>query len=260
MILIDLVSSISHALPRLVAASAGRAHDEMVFGSKIGYAFLPQKRADTSEPIDTENANIWSSLQATTLGIVGIGPIGQAVARTTHQRFGAHVIYHHSAPSADIEFNDWGRRQSFEDVLAARAICVVLPWSADLPGQVQQNKLTQVNPEFVLVAWRRSPAIERALIYVGQHYMEPIQLHDLAKVACVSKCHLVRRFTATLGVSPHRFQLLLRLSRAKAMLREGTSITHIAQGVGFFDHSHLDRSFRTLLGMTPTQYQQSVDR
>ena len=36
--------------------------------------------------------------------------------------------------------------------------------------------------------------------------------------------------------------------------------THIAQGVGFFDHSHLDRSFRILLGMTPTQYQQSVDR
>ena len=72
-----------------------------------------------------------------------------------------------------------------------------------------------------------------------------------------SRCE---RFTATLGVSPHRFQLLLRLSRAKEMLREGTCITHIAQGVGFFDHSHLDRSFRILLGMTPTQYQQAADR
>jgi AraC-like DNA-binding protein len=151
-------------------------------------------------------------------------------------------------------------RPTVDDVLAARAICVVLPWSEDLPEQVQKNKLTQVNPELVLVVWRRSPAIERALVYIGQHYVEPIQLCDLAKVACVSKCHLVRRFTATLGVSPHRFQLLLRLSRAKAMLREGTCITHIAQGVGFFDHSHLDRSFRILLGMTPTQYQRSVDR
>ena len=131
---------------------------------------------------------------------------------------------------------------------------------SDVLGQIQSNKLTDISPGSVLVVWRRAPAIERALIYIGQHYVEPIQLCDLAKVACVSKCHLVRRFTATLGVSPHRFQLLLRLSHAKAMLREGTCITHIAQGVGFFDHSHLDRSFRILLGMTPTQYQQSVDR
>jgi AraC family transcriptional regulator len=260
MIFIDLVSSISHALPRLVAASARRAHDEMVFGSNIGYAFIPQKRSDTSEPIDIENANTWPSLQATTLGILGTSRIGQVVARTTYQRFGADVIYHGSPASVDIQSCEWGRRQSFDDVLSARAICVVLPWSADLLGQIQKNKFTHVSPKFVLVVWRRSPAIERALIYIGQHYVEPIQLCDLAKVACVSKCHLVRRFTATLGVSPHRFQLLLRLSRAKAMLREGTGITHIAQGVGFFDHSHLDRSFRILLGMTPTQYQQSVDR
>jgi AraC-like DNA-binding protein len=260
MLFIDLVSSVTRALPWLVAVSEKRAHDKMAFGSKIGYAFVSPNRSDTSAPVDIENANIWSGLQANTLGILGTGQIGQAVARTASQRFGANVIYHHSATSADRELDDWGQCQAVDDVLAARAICVVLPWSEDLPEQVQKNKLTQVNPELVLVVWRRSPAIERALVYIGQHYVEPIQLCDLAKVACVSKCHLVRRFTATLGVSPHRFQLLLRLSRAKAMLREGTCITHIAQGVGFFDHSHLDRSFRILLGMTPTQYQRSVDR
>ena len=42
------------------------------------------------------------------------------------------------------------------------------------------------------------------------------------------------------------------------MLREGAGITHIAHGLGFSDHSHLDRSFRVLMGMTPTQYQQRV--
>ena len=260
MIFIDLVSSISRALPWLVAVSARRPHDEMVFGAKIGYALVSPNRFDTGEPIDIENASTWSGLQASTLGILGTSRIGQAVARISSERIGADVIYHHSAMSADVGFDDCGRRQSFDDVIAARALCLVLPWSADLLGQIQRNKLTQVNPESVLVVWRRALAIERALVYIGQHYVEPIQLCELAKVACVSKCQLVRRFTATLGVSPHRYQLLLRLSRAKAMLREGTCITHIAQGVGFFDHSHLNRSFRILLGMTPTQYQQSVDR
>ena len=62
-----------------------------------------------------------------------------------------------------------------------------------------------------------------------------------------------------LGTTPHRYQLLLRLSRAKSMLREGICITQIAHGVGFADHSHLDRSFRVLLGMTPTQYRNTVE-
>jgi len=258
MMLVDLVSSISRALPWLVEVSAWRPHDETMFGTKIGYAFVSPRKSDPGESIDIENANTRSVLQATTLGILGQGRLAQAVARTTSQRFGADVIYHRSATSNDVDFDHWGQPRSFGDVIAARAICLVLPWSADLLGQVQKYRLTQVEPESVLVVWNRSRAIERALVYIGQHYVEPIQLCDLAKVACVSKCHLVRRFTATLGVSPHRFQLLLRLSRAKAMLREGTCITHIAQGVGFFDHSHLDRSFRVLLGMTPTQYQQSV--
>ena len=86
--------------------------------------------------------------------------------------------------------------------------------------------------------------------------LEPVQLRRLAEVAGISRFHLVRLFTATLGITPHRYQTLLRLSRAMSMLREGTGITHIAHGLGFADHSHLDRSFRVLMGMTPTQYQQ----
>jgi AraC-like DNA-binding protein len=260
MVFIDLVSAISHALPQLAAASARRAQDDRVFGSKIGYAFVSPARSGTNEPIDVESANTWSGLRATTFGVIGTSQIGQAVARITYKRFGADVVYHPSATSADREFDGWGRRQSFEGVITARTICIVLPWSSDLLGQIQRNKLTDISPKSVLVVWRRAPAIERALIYIAQHYVEPIQLCDLAKVACLSKSHLVRQFTTTLGISPHRFQLLLRLSHAKAMLREGTCITHIAQGVGFFDHSHMGRSFRILLGMTPTQYQQSVGR
>ena len=260
MILIDLANSISRALPSLVAVSARRLHDEMVFGAKVGYAFGSLNISGAGEPFGIENEDPWSWLEATTFGILGRSRIGQAVARITSQRFGADVIYHHSTTSTDNKVGDCGHRHSFGDVIAAHVNCLVLLWSADLLGQIQRNKLTQVNSESVLVVWRRSLAIERALIYLDQHYDEPIQLRDLAKVACVNKCHLVRRFTATLGVSPHRFQLLLRLSRAKAMLREGTCIAHIAQSVGFFDQSHLDRSFRVMLGMTPTKYQQSVHR
>jgi AraC family transcriptional regulator len=260
MILVELVSSISHALPRLVAASARRAPDGKMSDPEFGYAFFRPDEARTTEQFNGEDSGAWATLQSSRLGILGAGPIGRAVARMAHQQFGAEVIYHPWAPTDQVDFDLDARWQPLDDVLAARAICVVLPWSIHLPAQVQRIRRRQISPQLVLVAWRRSPAIERALVYLGQHYIEPVQLCNLAKVACISKSHLVRLFTATLGISPHRYQLLLRLSRAKAMLREGGCITQIAHGVGFFDHSHLDRSFRILTGMTPSQYQQSVAR
>jgi AraC-like DNA-binding protein len=255
---IDLVSSISHALPQLVAASARRASDQRIFEPTIGYALIRPARSGAREQFAVDTLEAWPSLTATTLGIIGSGPIGQTVARITRQRFGAQVGYHPSVPLPDSDFEAGVRSQSLDDVLSARVICIVLPWSHDLPAQVQQSKFSQVNPEFILVVWKRSLAIERALVYLGKHYVESVDLSSLAEVACMSKYQLVRLFTATLGISPHRYQLWLRLSKAKGMLREGTCITQIAHGLGFSDHSHLNRSFRILLGMTPTQYQQRV--
>ena len=135
MVFIDLVSSISHALPWLVAVSARRPQDEMVFGPKIGYAFFSPNKSDPTEPTELENASTWSAIQAGPLGVVGTGRIGQAVAQTTSRRFGSEIVHYASAPPADITFADGDRRLSFEEVIAARAICFVLPWSADLPGQ-----------------------------------------------------------------------------------------------------------------------------
>ena len=110
MVFIDLVSAISHVLPQLVAASARRTEDEMIFGSKIGYAFVSPTGSDTSEPIAIESVNTWSRLEGDTFGVLGNSRIGQAVARTTYKRFGADVVCHHSATSADTESDDFGRR------------------------------------------------------------------------------------------------------------------------------------------------------
>jgi AraC-like DNA-binding protein len=260
MLFTDLIGSISHALPQLVEASTRHATDDEIFGPKIGYAFLRPDSFGKGDAVDLSSATMWSSLHATTLGVLGSTPIGQVVATAVRQRFGADVIRYPMTTAALGDCADVERCRSLDDVLAARVLCVALPWGGDLSDSIVRNRFNQLNPQLVLVVWRRSRAIERAIAYLGKHYAEPVQLCNLAQVACISKCHLVRLFTATLGMSPHRYQLVLRLSRAKTMLREGTCITQIAQGVGFFDHSHLDRSFRILIGMTPTQYQQSVAR
>ena len=256
MFLSDLISSVNHALPRLVAAAADASEDEPSFGPHIRCAFL--QRADGATPlrVSTSRHCAWESLRLATVGILGADSFAAAAARTLQLRYD-WVTFGLLSDSPNA-FDPDRPTEPHRPIPAPRAIMVVLPWPEDLSSKVEQAKFRSVEPEVVLVLWRRSAAIERALIHLGQHYDEQVRLHELADVAGIDKYHLVRRFAATLGVTPHRYQLLLRLSRAKAMLREGVCVTQIAHGVGFADHSHMDRSFRVLMGMTPTEYRRSV--
>jgi AraC-like DNA-binding protein len=258
--LVDLVSSINHALPRLVAASSHRSYDDELFGANIGYAYFRPAEPGAFEPSDVDDAQAWSRLRSTTVGILGAGSTGAAVARVAHATIGAEVVRCPWAPTTESGTGVRAHGEPLLRTLAADVLCVALPWPAVLTALVHCNRFAPVVARTLLVAWRRSPAFERALIHLGHRYDEPVQLGNLAAVACVSKFHLVRLFTATLGITPHRYQLMLRMARAKAMLREGTLVTQVAHGLGFADHSHLGRSFRTHMGMTPTQYQQSVGR
>ncbi len=248
MIPADLVGSISHALPRLIADCGwSLPDDDAIGGADIRYAFV---RPDGSGERNGDGPDgDWECLRGARVGILGPGQNSDSMARIARDRFDAEILHWKGAHVPG---------HTLAEVLAAPVICVGLPWSCDLPAQVLEQQLAPVNAQRILVVWKRSGAIERALAHLGQHYVEPVCLSSLAAVACVSKFHLVRLFNATLGVTPHRYQVMLRLSRAKAMLREGARITEAAHGVGFSDNSHLNRSFRSVLGMTPTQYQQSL--
>ena len=257
MFLLDLISSVNHALPQLVAAAADVADDEPSFGPQIRCAFL--QRANVAPLRASTRRNCaWETLRSATVGILGADSIATAARHTLQLRYGCLTVG--LLPEPGNEFDADPPADPHRRIPKPRAIMVVLPWPEELSSKVEQARFRSVEPEVVLVLWRRSPAIERALVHLGQHYDEQVRLHELADVAGIDKYHLVRRFAATLGVTPHRYQLLLRLSRAKAMLREGLCVTQIAHGVGFADHSHMNRSFRVLMGMTPTEYRRSVVR
>jgi len=59
-------------------------------------------------------------------------------------------------------------------------------------------------------------------------------------------------FTESVGVPLRPYILWLRLQRAACDLMEGYSVTSAAHSAGFSDGAHLTRTFRRMLGMTPT--------
>jgi AraC family transcriptional regulator len=84
------------------------------------------------------------------------------------------------------------------------------------------------------------------------HLAEEVSLEDLAKVAYVSRFHLIRMFKQTYGETPYQRLTRLRLQRAQRLLATSdTPITRIALDCGFTNQTHFAAAFRRLVGLSP---------
>jgi AraC family transcriptional regulator len=102
--------------------------------------------------------------------------------------------------------------------------------------------------------------IERLRDYVITHLDERIEVAALAKIAGRSPFHFSRVFRRSVGMSPHRYVVHLRLQRAIALVREGRSgLAEIAARTGFADQSHLSRWVRRVHGVSLTQLMRDDD-
>jgi AraC-like DNA-binding protein len=107
--------------------------------------------------------------------------------------------------------------------------------------------------------WRlagATPAIRRARQYLDEGYVRDVSLSELARACGCSPFHLARAFTAQFGLPPHAYLNNLHVTHAKRMIRAGTSLAEVAYAVGYCDQSHLNRRFKKIVGVTPSQYAQ----
>ena len=99
-----------------------------------------------------------------------------------------------------------------------------------------------------------SDMLDSLKAFVVGHLDEPIAVDMLAQLAGRSTFHFSRIFARSVGVTPHRFIVHLRLKRAVALAREGRlSFAEIAVRTGFADQSHLSRWVRRVYGASLRQ-------
>jgi AraC-like DNA-binding protein len=98
--------------------------------------------------------------------------------------------------------------------------------------------------------------VRRAIELLRTHVADAVALDTLARHAGVDKFQLCRAFRAQVGMSPHTYQIWLRISRAKQLLAAGLRASEVAVRVGFCDQSLLNRHFRRIVGTTPGRYAQ----
>jgi AraC family transcriptional regulator len=92
--------------------------------------------------------------------------------------------------------------------------------------------------------------LRRLRDYIVAHLDEPIGIEALADIAGRSPFHFARLFTRSVGMTPHRYVVHLRLQHALELLREGRAgLAEIAARTGFADQSHLSRWVRRVHGV-----------
>jgi AraC-like DNA-binding protein len=96
--------------------------------------------------------------------------------------------------------------------------------------------------------------VERAKVYLRERFNESVSLKELAAACGLSRFHLVHAFSKEAGLSPHAYQVHVRVERARGLLQEGVSPAVVAANLGFADQSHFARHFKRIMHVTPAQY------
>jgi AraC-like DNA-binding protein len=105
-------------------------------------------------------------------------------------------------------------------------------------------------PDDVLVHLRR------ARDHADRHYAEPLDLEQLAAVACLSKFHFLRLFRTTYGTTPAEYVSRRRIERAQDLLRNtNLTVTEVCHQVGFTSLGSFSSRFRAVVGETPSEFQ-----
>ncbi len=103
--------------------------------------------------------------------------------------------------------------------------------------------------------------MQRVLDHIDRHLGGDLDLDGLSGVAAFSKFHFHRQFTATFGLSVHRYIQLARMKRASYRLayRDKESVTEIAMDAGYEAPDAFARAFRQRFGQSPSSFRKSPD-
>lgn len=100
--------------------------------------------------------------------------------------------------------------------------------------------------------------LNKVIEYIGKHLDDDLTLKQLSEIACFSKYHFHRLFTAYTGLSLQQYIRWLRLKRAahQLIVHKDQSIINIAIDAGFESHEAFGRAFKQACGVSPSEFRQ----
>ncbi|WP_179404597.1 2-hydroxyacid dehydrogenase [Burkholderia guangdongensis] len=106
-----------------------------------------------------------TDVQGKTIGIVGLGRIGAAVARRAALGFRMRVLYTNRSANVEAEAQFAARRVTLDELLAeADFVCVQVPLSPDTRHLIGAPAFTKMKPGAILINASRGPVVDEAAL------------------------------------------------------------------------------------------------
>ena len=106
-----------------------------------------------------------SNVHGKTIGILGMGRIGYAVAKRAHFGFGMNVIYYNRSAKPEAEQQLNAKRCSLDEVLAeADFVCNVLPLMPETRHIINRDTLAKMKPSAFFINGGRGASVDEAAL------------------------------------------------------------------------------------------------
>ena len=100
---------------------------------------------------------------------------------------------------------------------------------------------------------------EKLISYIRENYTRDISNEEIGKVFGYNPCYLNRLLQEYTGMTVRQYILECRLDKAMRLLAyDDTSVTDIAESLGFCSASHFISFFKSRTGKTPLQYRSDI--
>ncbi|MDD2103379.1 2-hydroxyacid dehydrogenase [Pseudomonas putida] len=110
-------------------------------------------------------AHFGSDVHGKTLGIIGMGRIGEALAQRGHFGFGMPVIYHSHSPKPAVEQRFNAQYRSLSELLQqADFVCLTLPLTAETEGLIGAEQFALMRPETIFINISRGKVVDEAAL------------------------------------------------------------------------------------------------
>lgn len=117
------------------------------------------------------------------------------------------------------------------------------------------NTLSSANAaENHAAAYKYSHQVDDILAYINQNIAQPITIEQLAEHFYLSESYICRIFKNATGTTINKYITARRISIAKALLKEGFSVSEAFERSGFTDYSNFFKAFTKAVGVSPKKY------
>ncbi len=102
--------------------------------------------------------------------------------------------------------------------------------------------------------------VKKALTYLNENYTAPIHLEQIADLCGITKYYLAREFKRLTGQTVFTYANMLRCKKAQMLLAQGKTATEAALQSGFESLPYFSRTYKKLMGTSPSRNKSLCDK